>query len=327
MSSEDNFTGVSEAAPIRSAALRRCHECARTQDEEIRLQRCAGCYHALYCSRSCQRKNWKVHKSLCRPNASVLAHPQSGWNQQLQDLGFESVSVFSDAFGQWLDAHQCALRICADVVVIQNGGYDAFQSLQKMFLLALVPRSSTDLPSSRNPSLMFQLKDAAPSVTDNHFARESGFWRDWEQGAPVRAALDAKYHSHPLYAGVLPILVNVEGFELFQIIYIPQFHPNPAWLPSAAILAAGRDMILGDMLSLIRGSINEGFPLRSVGLNLHVPALPGTFVRNHGTWTWQALFSDWRLYRRGQHRGLDGTLATFRSNILPPELMLSFKYL
>lgn len=236
--------------------------------------------------------------------------------------------MFSDALGQWLDAHKCALQLCADVAIIRGGGYDSFQSPQKMLLFALVPRSSTDLPSTRNPSLTFQLKDSAPFVIEDHFAEGAGFWRDWDLAAPARAAMNEKYASHPLYAGLLPILVSVEGFSLSQTAYFPQFYPHPSWLPGAAILAeAGRDIVLDDMLSLIRGSINEGFPLRPLEHAPSEPALPGSFVRSNGTWMWQPLLPDWSKYRRGQHRGLDETLDTFQSGIASRELMLYFKSL
>ncbi|TFK79144.1 hypothetical protein K466DRAFT_506076 [Polyporus arcularius HHB13444] len=308
-------------------ALRCCHTCGRTQDEEVRLQRCVGCFSVLYCSKSCQKSNWKTHKPICRNNASAAANPQVGWNQQLQDLGFSDLTAFTEALVQWLDAHKPALQMCADVAVNKDGGMGSSQSTLKMLLCFLVPRSSTDLPSTRNPSLTFQYKNSLLFNLRDDFIDTSGLRPDWERGAAVRAAMNERYASHPLYAGVLPVIVNVEGFQLAQILYFPHFHPDPTTLTAGPILAAvRRHIVLQDILSLIHGSINEGFPLRpAADSHFSTPALPGRFVRSQGTWQWQQLFSDWSQYRRGQHRGLDKTLVGMKGGFSPPEIMVALK--
>jgi hypothetical protein len=39
-----------------------CHNC---HEKEIKLQKCARCGCAMYCSRKCQKDHWKNHKKQC----------------------------------------------------------------------------------------------------------------------------------------------------------------------------------------------------------------------------------------------------------------------
>ena len=40
-----------------------CHKCHK---KEIKLQKCAKCKCAMYCSRKCQKDHWKHHKKQCK---------------------------------------------------------------------------------------------------------------------------------------------------------------------------------------------------------------------------------------------------------------------
>lgn len=56
------------ADAIRSEASEACCDgCELKPAPGKKLQRCARCRSALYCSPDCQRRAWKVHKILCRP--------------------------------------------------------------------------------------------------------------------------------------------------------------------------------------------------------------------------------------------------------------------
>lgn len=41
-----------------------CRQCLR-QSSEVPLMYCMRCHDAMYCSKECQRKNWKIHKKTC----------------------------------------------------------------------------------------------------------------------------------------------------------------------------------------------------------------------------------------------------------------------
>jgi splicing suppressor protein 51 len=49
----------------------KCANCAKTKsDSGINLKRCAKCQTTHYCSRECQKSDWKKHKRVCASNAA-----------------------------------------------------------------------------------------------------------------------------------------------------------------------------------------------------------------------------------------------------------------
>ncbi len=255
---------------------------------------------------------------ICRSNATAIE--RLGGNLQVQGIGFESFSDFSDVFREWSDAHKCALHMCAQVMVMQSGDLASSRNPQKMLAYLLTPRRSGNLTSIRNPSLMIQLKDWRLFDLERHMANFPRIKAAWEHGAPVRAAKDADWATDPTYAGLLPIMTTFEGLEMGRLDYIPLFRCTPHLTPLAASLAPIRDILLKDIMHLAVGSINAGFPLRPISESSN-KVFPGRFIRDHRTWTWHQLFSDWTQYRRGQHKGLDETLAGLRSGF-PPSFLI-----
>jgi splicing suppressor protein 51 len=50
-----------------------CAACNKTADDSgIKLKRCAKCQTTEYCSRDCQKNDWKAHKKICASNASAI---------------------------------------------------------------------------------------------------------------------------------------------------------------------------------------------------------------------------------------------------------------
>jgi hypothetical protein len=43
-----------------------CIVCRAVASPDLQLQYCAVCQSALYCSRACQREDWKKHKKICK---------------------------------------------------------------------------------------------------------------------------------------------------------------------------------------------------------------------------------------------------------------------
>ncbi|KAH8101077.1 hypothetical protein BXZ70DRAFT_107136 [Cristinia sonorae] len=55
---------------------KRCRTCGLTEPQ-VKLSRCAGCQHIFYCSKECQKQNWKLHKDSCKEVGRAKAHAEA----------------------------------------------------------------------------------------------------------------------------------------------------------------------------------------------------------------------------------------------------------
>ena len=54
---------------VKESVSEACAGCKKSQSEfTVPLKRCAKCQTQRYCSRDCQKADWKVHKKICGPN-------------------------------------------------------------------------------------------------------------------------------------------------------------------------------------------------------------------------------------------------------------------
>lgn len=58
-------TAAEETAPPPKAKQASCASCGRTGSSKRDLKKCAVCKSVYYCSRECQRKDWKSHRQAC----------------------------------------------------------------------------------------------------------------------------------------------------------------------------------------------------------------------------------------------------------------------
>lgn len=72
----DNFTDSSTdaAESSASASTKACANCGKIEtDPEKPLKPCSKCQTVRYCSRDCQKADWKVHKKTCAAAAQIYA--------------------------------------------------------------------------------------------------------------------------------------------------------------------------------------------------------------------------------------------------------------
>ncbi|KAH8767719.1 hypothetical protein BGZ57DRAFT_923204 [Hyaloscypha finlandica] len=63
-----------EASSSSSAPISKCASCSALEtDPEKPLKPCAKCQTVRYCSRDCQKKDWKLHKKICASAAQIYA--------------------------------------------------------------------------------------------------------------------------------------------------------------------------------------------------------------------------------------------------------------
>ncbi|KAJ9652709.1 hypothetical protein H2201_009203 [Coniosporium apollinis] len=59
--------------------MAQCASCAKTKSNSgIDLKRCAKCQTTHYCSRECQKADWKKHKRVCASNAASASSTSNG---------------------------------------------------------------------------------------------------------------------------------------------------------------------------------------------------------------------------------------------------------
>lgn len=60
-----------------AVVARRCKVCLKEDDEEnnVKLKVCTACYSVNYCSKECQKADWKDHKKLCKKVYSINFDP------------------------------------------------------------------------------------------------------------------------------------------------------------------------------------------------------------------------------------------------------------
>ena len=88
---------------VDSRELRMCGFCTAT-DQELGedgcLKNCIGCKTALYCSKSCQKKHWKKHKTQC---ASWQELKKKKDKQEKDDEACETISSFLHQYSKEID--------------------------------------------------------------------------------------------------------------------------------------------------------------------------------------------------------------------------------
>lgn len=69
-----------------------CNTCHKAEPE-VNLKRCAKCSATLYCSRECQKSDWKAHRKICGKQSGTLnatSGPSAGAGSNPSGKGLDS---------------------------------------------------------------------------------------------------------------------------------------------------------------------------------------------------------------------------------------------
>lgn len=71
------FTKVRKFNPL--SVQQKKHVCERQEcNNETNLKRCGSCKSVVYCSKTCQQKDWKSHKMIC-----AIGKEKNYWGKQI----------------------------------------------------------------------------------------------------------------------------------------------------------------------------------------------------------------------------------------------------
>ncbi|KAH8697267.1 hypothetical protein BGW36DRAFT_378342 [Talaromyces proteolyticus] len=98
---------ANSTSALRNPSSRICTNCKKREppnaDPDQKLKRCARCRNRLYCSRACQRVDWKSgHQRACRPLSISLSKPI----QTVEKKSCLAGLAEDDAMDQLIDAYR-----------------------------------------------------------------------------------------------------------------------------------------------------------------------------------------------------------------------------
>ncbi|KAF8958171.1 hypothetical protein BDZ97DRAFT_1842914 [Flammula alnicola] len=91
--------------------LKQCMHCHKSEGDGVRLLSCAGCRVAHYCTRECQKNNWKDHKAACllNQNGDNVVKKALDAGIKINGLTFKEVD---NRFRKWQQVAQPILSSC-----------------------------------------------------------------------------------------------------------------------------------------------------------------------------------------------------------------------
>ncbi len=82
------------AADTIVAPPTQCDHCKRASSPKLKIRACTRCFSVGYCSKNCQRKEWKKHKLTCKPRIDAKIEQQTSLPQA---AGQDVIDINSDA--------------------------------------------------------------------------------------------------------------------------------------------------------------------------------------------------------------------------------------
>ena len=96
------------AADTIVAPPTQCDHCKRASSPKLKIRACTRCFSVGYCSKDCQRKEWKKHKLICKPRIDSKIEQQTSLpkaaDQDVIDINSDSVRLETQCEnGTWQD--------------------------------------------------------------------------------------------------------------------------------------------------------------------------------------------------------------------------------
>jgi hypothetical protein len=166
--------------------LRSCIVCRAGASPDLQLQYCAVCQSALYCSKACQRKDWKKqHKEICKllnvghGDMQVRTDTHTYLRSDIQDTFDinecnldEDAKRFYELFQEsTFEGSRAAARKMKKIAKRQNKHNQKFLLLHSLTSLAF---SDSEMLSWPNSPLLVLLQFVDPNMLSRHASSQEG---------------------------------------------------------------------------------------------------------------------------------------------------------
>jgi len=124
----DNANNAEDEEEEEEETLIKCNVCLTAKPEGI--SRCSRCRTRAYCSRECQKSDWKIHKLYCRPrpsNAEAIEQLRQMCEQQ-QGIDFRRVKRLAKNPTQYVSLEKAMCKIVRKRCM--EYGYDAMKNYE-----------------------------------------------------------------------------------------------------------------------------------------------------------------------------------------------------
>jgi hypothetical protein len=160
--------------------FRSCIICSTVSSPDLQLQYCAACQSASYCSRACQRKDWKKqHKQICKllnvghGDMQVRNDIHTSQSIQLQEYFEEDNQRLREDLKRFFklftestkDGSRAAAREMKKIAKREAKGHQKFLLLHSLYLLV---HSDSEMLSWPNSPLLVLLQFVDPNMLPGH---------------------------------------------------------------------------------------------------------------------------------------------------------------
>ncbi|RDX46103.1 hypothetical protein OH76DRAFT_1407236 [Lentinus brumalis] len=248
-----------------------CHVCDARNGNGRKLQRCAGCNIALYCSKECQKGAWRTHRFVCRQTDSTKAiHQALEEETRRRQEGVQGPPTFApdasevplvglQGFNLFMSIHAWSLKtMCHAAVHLTAGGRgaEAFRR-DPMVMHFEAHRSKNPRAKPWNAWVLgrWRLQSLEECLKNN-----ASFARKWHSGVKASMAeREAKHRAEfgSRFIGELLVLFAVENTHSLITAEQPILQlSEPEDLQDPTTRGA-----VEDLLNMCLGYTNKGVPL------------------------------------------------------------------
>ncbi|KAF7290347.1 hypothetical protein HMN09_01292700 [Mycena chlorophos] len=177
------FNGADSEGPLKTT-IQRCTFVDCSSGDTANLKKCAQCWWAKYCSKACQKADWKSHKSMCKAITAVRLQVAADQGEDGEPPMHRNLRHWTQRFGGTLTTiavpalelgrHPENSEKYALLVVLNPRPHAEVGSRFKLFAADKFPMESVDLLLRNGPAKQVEaVKGVFAEYAKNNAARRA----------------------------------------------------------------------------------------------------------------------------------------------------------